>query len=540
MNPSGWLVTEEQEQGVKEMQWAVAKHVRDKLLNIGLTEFQGLAFQTLAYSHALSPDTHIIKVIMARLLAEDEAGIRPAVVPEGGGGEKLKGKKRKRSAGPLKTQLHNVSFSQTALSQLFGLTETAQHDPTLLKEIRALGIVNRVNKTAIVLARLDIIRSQTRSLLKRSHVAKYSDGLKLLKLRGIFSVIKDLVAAEDKLTSEDLQRAEEFAGRSCRAFTKKGKESKLSRSDVDGLTSINRQPLKSTLGAMARTEGKYNQTNTCPGYGKKPQISICGFAVTFTADVWSTWANHKDNPAKEGDDSCGQRARRLSTEFVVLAAHRAVAKFREGDSSASEKALETFRAILTELDRGGILFDVITKFPDAMSVEGEAFFDDARLSIIKQVVTSEAAARDKEKAEQRVTRQGKDGGGRIKVRASTVSGTKTFEIDLPHDVLEAFGVMGANGRVNGRICVPLEISSVDGCEDDDVRGKDDDTSLHNAGDGDASKGGNTGQEGNTCQKVSTATRYFGRAMFCGWISKRGCCIRMLLFHPESPGVRRYI
>lgn len=68
--------TATQKRAVKKMQSDVAKYIESDLLAPGhIAPYKRLAFSTLVYACALKPDAHIVRIIMQRLLAEDEANL---------------------------------------------------------------------------------------------------------------------------------------------------------------------------------------------------------------------------------------------------------------------------------------------------------------------------------------------------------------------------------------------------------------------------------------------------------------------------------
>lgn len=306
--------------------------------------------------------------------------------------------------------------------------------------------------------RCDIIGTQTGSILTRRHIKTEKDKRTMIALGGIFLVMKYLVADDDQLSDVALEQARDFAVRSFSALTKsntrKKKNVQLSNSDLKSLTGINRKALAQFTGEMARNEGKFTQSVLAPGFGKDPQISTCGYEVNFQASVWSSWSKY--TLPNSGGGKEGTRARRLATEFAVLAAHRALAKSRQGNSAATDESNQALSAILATLDRGGILFGIVSKSPDSMSVDGDIFFDDAQIVIINKFVDSTATSEDDD--------NDIDGNDvNVKVEVKTAAGTKTTDVRIQPEFFGAFGLLGVRS-------VNVNISLLG--DDDDNEGED--------------------------------------------------------------------
>lgn len=312
---------------------------------------------------------------------------------------------------------HTVDFtkktSESCLAQLFGLSARAQRSKELEERIRSAGAVNSVKRFAVMLAREDIIVLLTTSIATRQHCttpdadASLREAIENMKgMKGVLGKVHGLVSEQhtDEFLRNGgklLKRLEEYSATSFRAFT-----ARLCKSDKALLTTINKQAMKGTLG-LAESEGlrktrdegvdfrRSNKTKLDPGYGLQPHIAVTAVDITFNAKTWCEWESHEDNPPKDDDPTCGKRARTLATEFAVLVVDRFIAGLSAGDDARARASLANFETLFAAVDPNGILFEVLKKNPEALSVNGQSFFDDARQKVVEQAARVGAPAVDK-------------------------------------------------------------------------------------------------------------------------------------------------
>lgn len=83
MFPTDEEVDGAQKREVRQLQQKVAKYVGEELLApANMAPSKSVAISTLAYACAMKPGAHIIKVLLRRLLDEDEANTRDDGNPE--------------------------------------------------------------------------------------------------------------------------------------------------------------------------------------------------------------------------------------------------------------------------------------------------------------------------------------------------------------------------------------------------------------------------------------------------------------------------
>lgn len=282
------------------------------------------------------------------------------------------------------------------------MSARAQRSKELEDGILSAGVVNSVRTFAIMLAREDIIVILATSIATRQHCTTFEDDAPLREamedmqgMKGVLSEVHGLVSeqhAHEFLRNgrQLLKRLEEYTATSFRAFT-----AQLCKSDKALLTTINKQAMKGTLGSTER-EGlrktrngsidfrQSNKTKLDPGHGLLPHIATTAVDVAFNAKAWCEWEIHEDNPPREDDPTSGKRARTLATEFSVLVVDRFIAELSAGDGAHARASLVNFESLFAAVDPTGILFGVLKKNPDALSVDGQPFFDAARQEVVKQ------------------------------------------------------------------------------------------------------------------------------------------------------------